>query len=268
VNSALKYVLGNQDRYVLIGLPCQIQSIRKAQALNEGLKNRISIIFGIACNHTPTFNATDFLLRRLRIPREKIAKLDYRSLGWPGGMNILMNDHEGHFVPFNSSYYWGYVFQKFFWQKRCMICNDKLCQLADIVFMDAWLPEFSSDKIGSSLIIVRSKNGEKLIAKAIEKGVVKLQPISIKLIEKSQILSTTIRKATARRFVLRYPFNNHLAIQNMSLTPSILDLIEAFHMVAVNRICGKTSMLSNTVIEFHKELWDIARFAKRLLKRI
>jgi len=266
-NSALDDILENQGRYIVVGLPCHVQGVRKAQALNKELKDRIPLVFGIVCNHAPTFHAIAYLLKKCKIPEDKIAKLEYRSKGWPGGINITMDDCSEHFIPFNSSYYWGYVFQKFFWSKRCMICNDKLCLLADIIFMDAWLPEFSSDKIGSSLIVVRSKNGADLIAKAMEKGIVELSPVPIEAVLRSQILSKTIARVAARRLALKYSSNRLSTSEILSPNPSVFDLLEAFHLVFINRICKNPSKISDTVIEYHKNVWDLARFAKRMVKR-
>ena len=264
-NSALDKILKKQGRYIVIGLPCHIQGIRKAQALNKELKNRISLIFGMVCNHTPTFHAINFLLKKFKIRTEHIVKLDYRSNGWPGGIKIVMDNGSKYVIPFSSSYYWGYVFQKFFWPKRCMICNDKLCQLADIIFMDAWLPEFSFDKIGHSLIVVRSIKGKNFLTEAIKKDVLKLQPISIEQVLQSQVLSKTIQKVIARRLILRYPSKDPFVFKQFLPSSSILDLLDAFHLVLIHQICKKTSKMTLIIIEFHVGMWDFARVAKRTI---
>ena len=43
------------------------------------------------------------------------------------------------------------------------MCTDAVCELADISFGDAWLPELSNDKIGTSLVISRSETGEEVL---------------------------------------------------------------------------------------------------------
>jgi coenzyme F420 hydrogenase subunit beta len=270
-NSALDEILKTRGRYIMVGLPCHILGLRKAQVLNRDLKNRILLVFGLVCNHTPTFHATDFLLNKFKIPIEKIARLDYRSSGWPGYMRIVMNDCSKQFIPFNSSYYWGYVFQKFFWSKRCIICNDKLCQLADIIFMDAWLPVFSSDKIGLSLVVTRSKKGDEFVSKAIENGVVKLQPIPIGDVLKSQNVPAIIHKVVARRHVMKYnskEFSTSSALPERLLqTQSIIDKLDAFHLISTNKLCKKDSKLLYLIVECHVKLWDLARSAKKKISK-
>jgi coenzyme F420 hydrogenase subunit beta len=265
-NSAIDEILRKQGRYIAIGLPCHIQGQRKAQAINQELKKRIHLVFGLVCNHTPTFHATNFLLKKFKIPIANVAKIDYRSRGWPSGMRILMDDYSEHFIPFSSSYYWGYVFQKFFWPKRCIVCNDKLCQLADIIFMDAWLPKFSSDKKGSSLIVIRSKKGEEFVQKAINEGVVKLEPIPIGDVLRSQHISMAIRSVAARRVAMKYrsgeSYIHNLLPQIPELTPSFLDLLDAYHLIFINKLCSNNSKLLQLIIEFHVRLWDFARSVK------
>ena len=271
-NSAISQIIHNKGRYIIIGLPCHIQGARKAQTINNDLKKRIQLVFGLVCNHAPTFHATNFLLKKFKIPIEKIAKIEYRSRGWPGSLRILMDDCSEHFIPFNSSYYWGYVFQNFFWPKRCLVCNDKLCQLADIIFMDAWLPKFSTDKTGLSLIVIRSKKGEKFIQKAIEKEVVKLQPVSIGDVLRSQNILMTIRRVVARRYALNYIFKGFFSdsklLQRSELTPSFLDLLNARHLILANKLCRNNSKLSHLIINFHVKLWEFARSIKEKVTRI
>ena len=269
VGSALDEIMKVKGRYITVGLPCHIQGIRKAQTLNKELKNRISLVFGLVCNHTPTFHATDFLLKKFKIPDGRIAKLDYRTNGWPGHLRIVMDDCSKYLISFSSSYYWGYVFQKFFWPRRCTVCNDKLCKLADILFMDAWLPEFSSDKTGVSMIVIRSEKGEAFISKAIEKGIVNLQPVSIEDVLRPQQISKIIRRAAVTRFAMKYPSEKSYAnAQRSSPNQSISNILDAFHILFLSRFCKSSSKLTELIIECHVKLWDLACFAKRLLTKV
>jgi len=269
-NSALDGIMRQEGRYVVIGLPCHIQGLRKAQGISKELRNNISLVFGLVCNHSPTFQATDFLLKKYKIPNDKIVRLDYRSKGWPGFLKIVLDDGSEKLIPFSSLYYWGYVFQRFFWPKRCIVCNDKLCQFADIVFMDAWLPEFSQHRTGFSLIVVRSKKGEDFISKAVEKEVVKLQPMSIEAVLKSQQLLKVIGRVAVTRIAMKYPSGEQYASGAGRLlpTPSISNLLDAFHLLFINRFCSNSSKLSRLVIECHVKLWSFALSAKRMVTKL
>jgi len=266
-NVALKEILGKEGRYIVVGLPCHIQGLRKAQVLNKKLRKRVSYCFGLVCNHTPSFHATRYLLRKFKIPEEKIAQLDYRGKGWPSGMKIILDDGSEAFIPYRSPYYWGIVFQRFFWPRRCMVCDDKLCQLADIIFMDAWLPEFSSDKMGTSLVIARSKRGEALITKAMKHKVLELQAISIKSVMKSQGMVTTMRKVAARKSISQLPFKSVFPFYKSAPKPTFSDLLDAFHLIFTNILCQNTSKFSQLFIEYHIAFWNLARSIKRMLRK-
>jgi coenzyme F420 hydrogenase subunit beta len=265
-NVVLKEIIEKKGRYIVVGLPCHIQGLRKAQVLNKKLRDRVLYCFGLVCNHTPSFQATKYLLKKFKIPEEKIAKLDYRGKGWPGGMNIVLDDDSEIFIPWGSSHYWGMVFQRFFWPIRCMVCGDKLCQLADIIFMDAWLPEFSSDKMGTSIVMVRSKRGEALVTKAMKNKVVELQAISIKSVMNSQGMATTVRKVAARRFFSTLPIKSVFPLYESALKPTYSDFLYAFHFKIINMLCQNTSQLSQLIIEYHVTFWNLARSIKKILR--
>jgi coenzyme F420 hydrogenase subunit beta len=263
----LKEMLKKRGRYAVVGLPCHIQGIRKAEILNRKLRGRILYHFGLTCNHTPSFHATKYLLRKLKISEEKVVKIDYRGEGWPGSMCLMLNNGSKVFVPYFSPYYWGYVFQHFFWPSRCLICDDKLCELADITFMDAWIPEFSSDKIGTSLIIVRSKEGKNLVEKAVKHGVVKLERVPVEKIIEAQSIEKAIRKLTSRKIIMRLIFKKYIKYKKSTIKPTYPDLLEALHFLLTNEICRNNSEFSQLLINYHVAIWNIVRSIKKLIPR-
>ena len=190
-NVALREILEAQEgeRFAVVGLQCHIQGIRKAEQINKNLKKKIVLHIGIICHHTPTFLATEFLLKKMKIKKEEVTKLDYRGEGWLGGMKIAINNKSKIFVPMTHIFYWGRVFDLFFIPLRCLVCNDKICELADISFGDALLPEILDyDKIGSSILISRSKLSEEILKKAVFKGKIKLEEIKDYKVVESQAL--------------------------------------------------------------------------------
>jgi coenzyme F420 hydrogenase subunit beta len=174
-NIALKEILSAEEgkRFAVVGLPCHIQGIRKAEAIDEKLKAKIALHLGLFCNHTPSLWATENLLYQAKVKREEIAELHYRGEGWPGKMRIGLKTGEDVFIKFPD--YWFRCFGQFFYPKRCLLCCDQGNELADISFGDPWGVE-EGDDIGTSLIISRSEIGESFLQKAAAKNV-KLQVI-------------------------------------------------------------------------------------------
>jgi len=161
---ALKDVLKSKEiqKIAVVGLPCHLHGIRKAEEIFPALKQKIVLHIGIFCSHTVDFNGTEHIFTRLKIPRDDIVKVEYRTKGWPGGINITQNDGSEKFLHLNA--YWPAIFGRFFFTPyRCTLCCDGLAELADISCGDAWLPEFRFEKRGESIIIARTEIGTHLL---------------------------------------------------------------------------------------------------------
>lgn len=190
-NIALKKILSSKkgERFAVVGLPCHIQGIRKAEQINKKLKEKIILHLGIFCNHAPNFWGTKLLLQKLRVKENEVIKLDCRGKGWPGYMKISKKSGE-LLLPD----YWSFVGTYFFYPARCLMCSDKICELADISFGDAWLPELSDDKIGRSIVVSKSEIGEKILQMMKSKNTIKLDKVSIKKVIQSQLGTLYLKK--------------------------------------------------------------------------
>jgi len=180
-NIAIRQILEKDGKYAVVGLPCHIQGIRKAEATNQTLSDRIVLHIGIFCSHTNTFPMTDFILRRYKINKKDILSLNYRGEGWPGAMTIQMKNGTKRIIPLDD--YSNYHQMGLFSPSRCGLCCDQFAELADVSMGDAWLPEITSrDKIGTSVVVTRTPRGEEICALAAKKGDIVLAPTDIKRI--------------------------------------------------------------------------------------
>lgn len=196
-NIAIKDVLKEDGKFAAVGLPCHVHGIRKAEMINKKLR-KIVLRFGLFCNHSPTFWATEYLLQKRDVEKEDIERIDYRGEGWPGGMSITLKNSSRVFIPQFSNVYWGAVFQSYFFPIRCALCSDKICELSDISFGDAWLPELSGDKLGESIIISRNRVSEELLQNAISKKKIELYETSSQRVLQSQGLRSVKKRINAR----------------------------------------------------------------------
>ena len=242
-NIALKEILNSKEgeKFAVVGVPCQIHGIRKAEQINKKLKERIILHFGLFCHHGVNFIGTEFLLQKLGIRKEDIAKFDYRGQGWPGSMLIELKKGNRK----STSHYWTYPALYFFTPDRCMLCSDALAELADISFGDAWLPELYADKIGSSAIISRTKIGEQLLQRMRERNKVELKPISVKKVVESQksILYFKKKSLAARRKISQIR-HMHTPLDNTSLLPvHMIDYILAICFMYPNQYASSVQFI-------------------------
>ncbi len=186
-NIALREVLERDGKYAVVGLPCHIYGIRKAEAGDEMLRERIYLHFGIFCSHTVSFDGTEYLLRKLGIRSEEMAEISYRGGGWPGRLGIRLKNGGERFIP-NLGPLWNSIFSSFFFTPPCCLsCGDVTNELADISFGDPWLPEIAGvEREGKSVVISRSERGETLLHAAGSKGAIELEAMDARDVIRSQ----------------------------------------------------------------------------------
>jgi coenzyme F420 hydrogenase subunit beta len=195
-NIALKQVLKEDGRFAVVGLPCHIHGIRKAELLNTELRKKIVLHVSLMCSHMVNFSGTEFILKKLHIPKEQVSSLSYRGKGWPGAMTIKLENKCSFSIPLVGSWnsYWPIFSSFFFTPIRCTLCPDQTGELADISLGDAWLPEFKSDKIGKSIIITRTKTAESLLSKMASSKLITLMEVSPEKVKQSQLLNLKFKK--------------------------------------------------------------------------
>jgi coenzyme F420 hydrogenase subunit beta len=236
-NTVLKNILRENGRFAIVGLPCHIQGIRKAEMVNKKLAKKIVLHLGLVCNHTPTFSATAYLLQKMKLRKEEVKKIDYRGEGWPGGMSIILANGKKNFVDQFDPFYWGYVFNSYFFPTRCILCNDKMCELSDISFGDAW--HLSNSKIGESIIVSRREIGEELLEKATMKKEIEIKKVSSKQIVESQGLDLVKRRHKARILIFK-KLGKRVPVCNQEVLESkTSDYVKALSLYLRNYVSSK-----------------------------
>ena len=229
-NIALKEILEAEEgvKFAVVGLPCHIQGIRKAEKANEKLKEKIVLHIGIFCGHSPSFLATEFLLQQMNINMGDISKLNYRGDGWPGSMCMELKD--GNKMTINYREAWSKGFGIYFFPDRCTLCYDGVCELSDISFGDAWLPEIRRDESkGKSIIISKTKIGDEILQKCHAKKKIELDKVSAEKVIESQRAMLNFKK---RSFQARVSIFNLFdkKVPNYTsrlLKPSVCDYLNA-----------------------------------------
>lgn len=188
LNEALKIVLCENGRFAVVGLPCHIHGVRKAEMEVEALRGKIVLRIGLFCSHTVSFYGTSFLLRKLGVRQAQVAGIDYRGMGWPGSLSVRLKDGSDLLVPYVGAWnsYWPIFSSFFFTPVRCLMCPDETNELADISCGDAWFPELRGEKVGESVVIARSWKGEEILHQADFAGVIGLKSVECEKVERSQ----------------------------------------------------------------------------------
>ena len=214
INTGLREVLKEDGRFAVVGLPCHIHGIRKAEKVFKILKKRIVLRIGLLCSHMVSYEGVDLLIAKLHIPKGSVSELNYRGEGWPGSMSISTLNGSTRTLPLIGSWYayWPVFSSFFFTPMRCTMCPDQAGELADVSLGDAWLPEFRSEKSGESLIVIRTKAASDFFATLYREKTVHVKEVEASKVVQSQLVNLVFKKKdlgsrlfTLRRFGINTP---------------------------------------------------------------
>lgn len=175
VNEILPQIEKFGGKLAYVGLPGQIQSIRKLQAANNPVVINIKYIFGPFYGNSLHFSSVTSLLSSYKEKDyTKINKLYFRHGEWPGSMRVEMENgrvielkkfHANYLIPFNIL-------------RNSLYCTDFTNEFTDISGGDAWAPVYEHRGKGFSIVIARSKEGKQILDEMIKDRWLELNPIT------------------------------------------------------------------------------------------
>ena len=133
---------------VFAGKPCDVQALRKAQALRPALAAKVGVAIGIFCAGTPSLQGTLDLLAQHGVDPAQVDELRYRGRGWPGSFAVRMKGSTTWRELATYAEAWGFL-QKYR-PYRCHLCPDGTSEFADIACGDPWYREIAADEPGLS----------------------------------------------------------------------------------------------------------------------
>jgi coenzyme F420 hydrogenase subunit beta len=174
--------MDKEEKYVLVGLPCHIHGLRKAQNFIPKLRRRVVLCIAIFCGRGTCPLGTEYVLKKLNVKKSDVAEIAYRKGKWPGNFAVTLKTGEERCLPLNDYVY----IMKMFQNVRCGLCSDHTGELADISAGDAWLQELSGQD-GWNILMARTKAGEDLIIEASNSKNLEIstvEPYKVKLSQK------------------------------------------------------------------------------------
>lgn len=185
-NLLLKEILESkeEEKFAVVGLPCHIQAIRMAEKINPKLKDKIILHLGLFCaSYGVNFLATEYLLKKLKIPKKNVESIDYRTSSFPPG-TMSVKQKDGKINNLSHLEFWNLSFSQFTWfsSTTCMLCYDQTNELADISIGSGWFL-LKNGITNQSLIIVRNKLSKNILLNSKLEKYIKIININPNLIE-------------------------------------------------------------------------------------
>ncbi len=200
ISSVLKKILREKEdlTYAIIALPCFVYALRLAIKKVPKLKRKIKIIASLTCGQLQNRFCTELLALESGIKVDELSKMDFRRKSKDNlasnfsQVAIDKKGNEGVPQPYNELpfFLWYYHFFK---QNACNYCDDIFGELADVTFMDAWLPKYVKDYRGTSLVIVRTELIKNIILKHMG------NKCKLKKINKNNVIQSQMSPITKKR---------------------------------------------------------------------
>ena len=152
---------------VFIGKPCDAAAVRNARKIRSDLDAKLGCVIAFFCAGAPSTKGTLAILKDAGVEDPtRVKSLRYRGNGWPGMWRVEYQDADGveHTVERTYAETWGFVQRYRQW--RCYICPDHTGEFADLAVGDPWYRKVEPGEPGSSLIVVRTERGRRILQAA------------------------------------------------------------------------------------------------------
>lgn len=259
----IKQAEGN--RYVVVGLPCHIQGLRKQALKDKKLRDRIAAYFGLYCSCGRTFYLTEHVLKERNIKRKDLTYFAYRDEGCLGSMvakrrpryqdcnsnsETSLYEKDEVYKERYQNYY--HPLRSFFIPKRCLFCIDHYARLADMSFGDIHVKPYSDDKIGINSVIARTPIMNEWLLQAKADGAITLDELPVEVLNKSQSMARRKYYRVGAFIKVAKLFGNKVPVYDLSLP---------VNTVAKNGL-DYIQTRAQQFIGSHKSLWPLIKILK------
>jgi coenzyme F420 hydrogenase subunit beta len=184
--AALREIQDEDGPFVLVGLPCQIHSLRKRQMVDPRWKARIPLTIGLVCHYNLPRQAS-VELGGLVTPRGRsVRRAEYRRTdedrGWPfNSMKLTFDDGTAWRSPLDPRGTFN-ILSRTTKLGRCLQCLDAGAEFADLTAGDPWIPKPGggwkySDPQGHTAVLASTPAGVRALEEAAAAGKLHLQEI-------------------------------------------------------------------------------------------
>jgi coenzyme F420-reducing hydrogenase beta subunit len=185
-------------RYILVGVPCFIRAARALTRHDPVLKEQLVYFVGLVCGHLKSTFFAESLAWQAGISPSELESVDFR-VKRPGRR---ANDYayearsrSGRVrtrpVRRTIDANWGYgAFQP----EACNFCDDVFAETADVVFGDAWLPQYLDDWRGTNVVVTRDRLALDILREGRDSGAIVLEDLSAEDMARSQAGSLRHRR--------------------------------------------------------------------------
>lgn len=250
LSQIIQKILREDRRYAVVGIPCFIKGLQLARRQNPLLDQRIVFTVGLVCGSLQSKRFADYLCAMRGMDPGQLNKVRFRMktegrlASNHGTFLQTKQDSTTVFWSEGITHLWDIGYFK---PESCSYCDDVFAETADLVFMDAWLPQYKKDYRGTSMVLTRHPAISELFCEGIETHEISLEPVSIEQVVKSQIGGVQIKKKILahRLYVQQKRGKKFVQKRVLPQKSQYLDQILLFNLRERMRIIGRNAFLND-----------------------
>lgn len=191
LTEAVHFIENNKGSYAITGVPCFIKALRLLSLQDSKIKSRIKYTIGIVCGGMKSANQSKMIAWQLGVKPDDLTAIDFRRKyndrspkqkiyqvwSQKDNMERCRDSYEIYGTDWGAGY---------FKPNACDYCDDVVAETADISIGDAWLPDFEKDPDGSSVIVVRNHELNRIIQDSIQGDELILKKLTAEEVATSQ----------------------------------------------------------------------------------
>jgi coenzyme F420 hydrogenase subunit beta len=189
LSEAVRTMLREDQRYAVIGLPCVLKALRLAMLADRRLRARVVVLAGLVCGQTKSRVFAEYLSRSQGVAPRQVRAFSFREKD----ASRPASSFQAQITSVDTTYRlpWAGLYSQTwlsgeFTPRACRFCDDVFAEVADVAFMDAWLPRYEQESRGTSIVLVRSPQAQALLRDGLSQSKVFLRPIAMEEVIGSQ----------------------------------------------------------------------------------
>lgn len=175
-------VRGNGKTYAVVGVPCFIKAVRLLANDDPRFDRQFPWFVGLVCGHMKSQFFAESLAWQAGVPPDDLESIDFRvknparrSYAYDYEVRSRRGFSRLRRVHATVDGNWAYgAFQP----GACNFCDDVFAETADVVFGDAWLPQFTGDWRGTNVVITRNDAADRILLDGAARRQIHLESLS------------------------------------------------------------------------------------------
>ncbi|MDY0340241.1 MAG: Coenzyme F420 hydrogenase/dehydrogenase, beta subunit C-terminal domain [Coriobacteriia bacterium] len=175
VRDGLPLIAATPGRFAVVGLPCEIDSLRRRPELDS----RVCVRIALFCGHASRPELIDAVTGRLQTEKRdsELTAFRFRVGHWRGRLQATFAD--GTVVEKPSSYYNLYQNLYVACARKCLACGDHFGYQADLSMGDIWAYRFKDDPVKHTAVLVKTETGQRVLESSVMSGHLISEPLRI-----------------------------------------------------------------------------------------